>query len=220
MLSKDGAEGAASSGIGRAASGDMLAARSRSWSLLRALPLLVPTMLALAGCSGAGNEDLFDGSGDPSSESNATQPAPSPSASASASASGSSGAALPPPSAPTPPPKNEDDPPQATCTPEAEPNNDLARATAFTTRFCGKIESGGDVDHGRFTVPAGKTTILFKVDDKGGKVTTKFFAGTVAVQPQGDELRVVPGMPYTVQIRLASGEGANRPTYEVDVSFK
>lgn len=195
----------------------MLAARVRSWSFLRVLPVLAPAMLALAGCSGAGNEDLFEGSGDPTFESNGTQPAPSPSASASA--SGSSGAVLPPAAEPTPP-KNDDEKPEPTCTAEAEPNNDLSRATVFTTRFCGKIESSNDVDHGRITVPAGKTTIVFKIDDKGGKVTTKFFAGAVAVQPQGDELRVVPGMPYTVQIRLASGEGGNRPTYEVDVSFK
>jgi len=193
----------------------MIAARVRSCFVLVAF---APAVVALAACSGAGNQDLFEGSGDPTVGSNATDPAPSPSASVTA--PGSSGAVLPPRTEPTPPKKDEPEPPQATCTPEVEPNNDVARATVFTTSFCGKIASSGDVDHGRFTVPAGKTTIVFKIDQKGGEVSTRFFAGAVAVQPQGDEIRVVPGMPYTVQIRLANGEGGNRPTYELDVSFK
>lgn len=199
----------------------MVAARVRSRSVLTSFatsfgPAVVA--LALVGCSGAGNQDLFDGDGDPRTDTNAVTPSPSGSATAPA----SPGAVLPPNNPGTTPPKpeGEDERPAAKCTPEAEPNNDLAKATPFTTGLCGKIDSNNDVDYGRLTVPVGKTTIVFKHSEKGGKASYRFFAGAVPAQQSGDEVKVIPGMTYSVQVKLASGEGNNRPTYELDVEFK
>lgn len=145
-----------------------------------------------------------------------------PSPSGSATAPASPGAVLPPgdPAATPPKPKDEDKPPAPKCTPEAEPNNDLAKATPFTTGFCGKIDASNDVDYGRLDVPLGKTTIVFTHSEKGGKVSYRFFAGAAPAQQSGDEVKVIPGMTYSVQVKLASGEGNNRPTYELDVEFK
>jgi hypothetical protein len=186
----------------------------------RSMSLSVLAVL-VAACSGAGNDDLFE-SGQ-QSDTSSNNPAPA------TTGTGGSATKTPPTTAPgTPEPApeppgtpNNPAPDNDTCTPEVEPNNDIAKATLFTSRFCGKIDSGSDVDFARFVVPKTATTVTFKHSEKSGRVSYRFFFGSVPVQPEGDQLTVIPGATYNVQMRLSqSGGSGDRPTYELDVAFQ
>jgi hypothetical protein len=194
-------------GITRARRSSMsVRARSSSIAIL-AHALVIPCALALAACSGAGNEDLFQ----PSQSNDSTTPSPS----TSDKPSSSNGAT-------TPPTKDTGPAQQAeACTPEAEPNNDVDNATSFTTGLCGKIGNQNDVDYGTFDVPGDAKSITIKHAETGGKVTYRYSFDGVPISLQGDQLKAIPGATYTVQIRLDRSGGGNGglPSYELGVSF-
>jgi hypothetical protein len=184
--------------------------------------------LLLVGCGGAGNEDLFNGDpgqpaaledndtaeSDPVSSTKKDAPAP-PSAAAPAPSVPAT------PSDPATPPATPDPDPAPSCTHTAEPNNDLGHATTFTTSLCGKIDSASDVDFGSFVVPAGKTQISIKHDEQGGKVAYRYYLQGILLPLAGDGMIVIPGLTYSVQMKLSpSSNAADRPTYQLDVSFK
>jgi hypothetical protein len=172
--------------------------------------------LLLVGCSGATNQDLFEPSG--ASDTASTLPGP-----------GSSDSSEPPSRAQLPPASSPDagtvpTPPAPTgkCTQEvAEPNNDVRKATQFTSGLCGKIDSNNDVDYGTFTVPPGTKRITWRHAEKGGgRVSYSFsIVGGIPLPQDGDELDVVPGATYTVQIRAAQGNGGDRPSYELTIEL-
>lgn len=185
----------------------MVVARARALSVA----LLSTLTVALVACAGAGNEDLFEASAD-QSETAATLPAP-------ATTPGTTPRPAPvtpgADAAPAPAPVEEK------CTPEKEPNNDVNRATEFTSCISGKIESANDVDWATFDVPLDALEVTLKHSEKNGKVSYRvFLQGGLVAQSADEELRVLPGATYTVQMRLAPGNNGNRPTYELNVAFK
>lgn len=179
----------------------MAFARARSSSVVVGLSVLV---LALAACSGAGNQDLFEASDE--SDTSAATPSSSPSDKGDGEG----------PKKPDPGPAAQGD----KCTPEREPNDDAEDATEFTTGFCGKIEDDDDVDYGTFVVPQDVTTMTWKIHETGGKAEYRFSVFGVSFSTNGDTMRAIPGATYQVQIKSASGNSGNRPTYELSVSFK
>jgi hypothetical protein len=195
----------------------MAAGRVASFSLLAGVAGLAALAAA---CSGAGNEDLFETG--LTNETSSNEPAPATSASGSAGKTsptqpgtpGSEPTPLPPGTPPTTPPA------EGVCTPELEPNNDIAKATPFTSSLCGKIDSLSDVDYGRIVVPMTATTMTFTHAEKNGRVSYRFFFGNIPVQADANQLEVVPGATYNVQMRLTPNTGNDRPTYELAVSFK
>jgi len=178
----------------------------------RALPLAA---LVLVSCSGAAGSDLFAADETAAAP---TDPAPT-----------GTGTAHPVPplteaGTPEPPPVVPDagrpdvDPPTPTCTPESEPNNDVAHATAFTGSFCGKIAGANDVDFGRFLVPQNAKTMAITHAESGGKVSYRYYLNGQLL-PLSESIEAIPGAAYTVQIKLANGNG-NTPSYQLDVAFK
>jgi len=181
----------------------MVAARARTLSILACLALAAS---ALAACSGAGNEDLFEASND-QSETTTTLPATTKPATPDARAPST------PPKDPTPAPV-----PTAKCTQEDEPNNDQRNATEFQTSICGKIDGNGDTDYASFEVPDDALGVSFKHTETGGKATYRFFLNGLQVPGSvDDELRAIPGQTYTVQVR---GQNGDKPSYQLDVSFQ
>jgi hypothetical protein len=169
--------------------------------------------LVVTGCSGAGNEDLFDDSG-PASDTKLTSPAPSTSQKTPADTPST-------PATPAPQPPDNPDTKPAACTQEIEPNDTSSRATPFTSSFCGRIDTSGDVDYGTFEVPQDAQTIKVSHTEQNGSVTYRYFAEGFPVPVQGDEIELLPGMTtYTVQIRLANTGGGKQPSYRIDLSFK
>jgi hypothetical protein len=163
--------------------------------------------VALAACSGAGNEDLFEASGDQADQAS-TLPAPT-TPTGTNDAPKTNTPAKPAQPAPTP---------TAKCTQEDEPNNDQRNATEFDTSICGKIDGNGDTDYASFEVPEDALNVTFKHTETGGKATYRFFLNGLQVsQSADDELRALPGATYTVQVR---GQNGDRPSYQLDVTFQ
>lgn len=189
---------------------------ARSFDVLLACRAAALALVACSvACSGAGNQDLFEAAAE-QDDTSTTLPAPS-TASPDAGTTTPSNPSTPTKDAGTPEPPAEPE----KCTQEKEPNNDVNKATPFTTGLCGKIDSSSDVDFGSFKVPQGAKSITWKHDENGGQLSYRFFVGGVPVPAaDDDELRVVPGATYAVQIRSASGNGGNRPTYELTVTIK
>ena len=180
--------------------------------------------LALVGCSGAGNADLFDDSSSAGNDTSSINPAPS--APAKSAASNDPAASAPPaPVKPgeTPGPKDPA-PPAADCTQEVEPNNVAAKATPFASCLAGKIDSRDDVDWGTFTAPKGAKAIVLKHAETNGAVSYAYYMNGLPLFAEGSDraLDLVPGATYAVQIRSAqAGNGGNtRPTYQLDISFQ
>jgi hypothetical protein len=174
--------------------------------------------LVLAGCSGAGNADLFEGSGN-QNDIAATDPAPSATTPTPPSEVPDAG-----PPVPVPPVRDagvDAPPPPPACTPEAEPNNDINHATTFTASLCGKIDSNNDVDFGRFVVPAGAKNLTITHAEQNGKVSYRYYLDGQLLPVNGGDINAIPGAVYSVQIKLSpAGSGGDRPTYQLDVSFK
>lgn len=187
-----------------------------SFKVLSALAPLAA--FAFVACSGAGNQDLFEAARE-HDDTSTTLPDPSTTTTPD---SGTTTPALPARPHPvedagTPEPPTDPEP----CTQEKEPNNDVNKATPFTTGLCGKIEASNDVDFGSFKVPQNAKSITWKHDENGGQLSYRFFVAGVSVPAVDDgALSVVPGATYAVQIRSASGNGDKRPTYELTVTIK
>lgn len=186
--------------------------------------------LLLVGCSGAGNSDLFTGApGEPgSSEPEVTASEPTTSTkkqqpTAPGEPAAAPAPAAPAPAAPTPPATTPDPapPPAPTCTHEDEPNDEIHKATSFTTSICGKINTASDIDYVSFVVPPGKTEIAIKHDETGGKVAYRYYIQGIYLPFAGDGMTVIPGVTYSIQMKLApTSATADRPNYQVDISFK
>ena len=172
--------------------------------------------VVLAACSGAGNEDLFEET--EQQDVSKTDPAPTTTDPVKTTPGKTGETTTPgtpaPPATPTTPPAAD------ACTQEIEPNNDLVRATPFKERLCGKIDSATDVDYGRIIVPAKATTLTFKHSEKNGRLNYRFFLNSVPIQAN-EEINVLPGATYSVQIRPPTGGGGgDRPQYELEVAFQ
>jgi hypothetical protein len=182
----------------------------------RALSLFA---LLVAGCSGAGNTDLFGTPSEPQAEDTSpTEPVPS------------ATTPVTPPSNNPPPPvpvvpdagPNDAEPPPSKCTPEVEPNSTMTKATTFTVALCGKINSYSDTDYGRFVVPAGATSVAITHAEQGGMVAYRYYVnGQFLNIIDSDDIKVTPGQVYSVQMKLApTSNGEDRPTYELGITFQ
>ena len=182
----------------------------------RAARALSFAAVVLVGCSGAAGSDLFSAD----QTASPTDPAPTGSTPDPTPPLPDSGTVDP---TPLPDAARPDAPdPTPTCTPEAEPNNDLAHATAFTTSFCGKIATANDVDFGTFKVPQNAKDMQITHVENGGKVIYRYYLEGQLL-PLSDSIDAIPGATYTVQIKLATGNGngnGNTPSYQLDVQFK
>jgi hypothetical protein len=166
----------------------------------------------LAACAGAGDQDVFERSSR-RSETSSTDPSPA----APPAGPEDDGSQAGTPATGTTPPTPA---PAPACAAESEPNDDMAKATPFTSRFCGRVESRDDVDYGSFVAPTGATKITFKHSDKGGKTAYRVFVANVPIQIIDGPVRAIPGATYTVRVALAEGGGGAQPTYELDVEFE
>jgi len=180
----------------------MVVARARMLCVIAPLALAAFASLALAACSGAGNEDLFEGT-----PSDTAGTLPTPTTKPGAPTTPTAPATPAKDAGPTPPPAD------GQCTQEREPNNESAKATPFTSGLCGKIDNNNDVDYGSFEAPMNVETISWKHSEKGGRATYRFFllGGGIG------QVQAIPGGKYVVQVRGSNGD---RPTYEVNVAFK
>lgn len=168
--------------------------------------------LVLAGCSGAGNQDLFDESA-AGNDSSSVSPSPTPGTPEPPTKPQGPSTDPGPSPTPTPGPTPQ---PKELCTQEKEPNNNASRATEFTSSLCGKIETNSDVDYGTFTVPKGATTVILKHNEDNGNATYSLSRNGFPAIMLGDELPVEPGETYAVRISSAGG----KPTYELDILFQ
>lgn len=176
--------------------------------------------IALCACSGAGNQDLFEGSST-ESDVQGTLPTPTPSPSPSPSnapTSTTTPPSAPPPAAPAPTPQPE------TCVAEKENNNTQANANEFKTCFKGQLSNNNDVDFGVFTVPAGTKSTAWTHKESGGKVAYRFqMEGLpIDVGPGIDgELRLTAGETYVVRVAPQNtGGGGGTKTWELNLTFK
>ncbi|HSO36034.1 MAG TPA: hypothetical protein VLT33_26080 [Labilithrix sp.] len=172
--------------------------------------------LVLTACSGAAGSELF-APGDPN-DTSPTDPAPSATTPDPTPPVPDAGPPEPPPVVPDAG-RPDAEPPVPTCTQEAEPDNDLSHATVFTASLCGKIDSASDVDFGKFVVPLNAKSLAITHEEKGGKVSYRYYRNGQQLQAS-DALDAIPGATYSVQIRLANGNPNDRPTYQLNVSFK
>lgn len=174
--------------------------------------------ILLAGCSGAGNEDLFAPS--PGQSVAATDPTPSNPATPPAAPPDQGSSSSPPPQSGGQDPQKNDPPPPAepTCTPESEPNDTIKAATPFKTSFCGQLTTKGDVDNAKVTAPDSAKRIKYNVTSNDGRVTLRVFADGFPIILDNGSMPVMPGSVYTFQISQSSSGG--HPTYEVDVTFE
>lgn len=197
----------------------------------------VAALTGLAGCSGAGNQDLFEpvsnatlpeaaGAETPRTATDSALPAPSSPASPGGGNAG--GAPAQPGAAPAPgtapaAPGQEPAPeqpvaPAAACTAEAEPNNNILLATTFATGLCGKIDNSTDADFGTFVVPAGAQRVDVARVSQGGGIKLDFFRNGQPIDD--DELKPVAGRTYQLRVTRNGGNASSRPTYEITVAFQ
>jgi|GEM_PF-6637651 len=192
------------------------------WLVTFCIPLSA-SLASLVACSGAGNQDLFEGNATASDISFNEPETPSGTTTAPAASTETEGADAGPssPAPPTPPPPADagtaDAAPAETCTLETEPNNTMATPNAFTTCFRGEVESSKDVEYGRFTMPATAREVRWTHDDDGGKVAFRFFLNGVPVLTKNNKLVApIPGATYLVQVRTTQ----SRPTWELRLTFE
>ena len=197
--------------------------------LRRLVPAVV--LLGAVACSGAADSDLLgpasSGTSPPSDAS--SRGADSPSA-AKGGAQQTGAPASVPTAAPTPapaptgtqaPPPPPGDPPAA-CTPEAEPNDGLQRATPFTSSICGVVDKSIDVDFVEIEAPPNAHKLKFQATETTGRLSYRIFEdGGLRVQnaPASTTLTVDPGSTYA--IRVTAGQiGLDKIPYEIKVSFE
>ena len=186
--------------------------------------LLASFALGAVACSGATNQDLFEGN-TAESDVNGTLPTPSPSASTSGTSGGTSGSGTTPaPTSTTPGSTPPTEPEPDACVTEKENNNSAANANDFKTCFKGQLANNNDVDWGSFTVPAGTKTTAWTHKETGGKVTYRFQMEGIPVDvgpgPDG-ELRLQAGATYVVRVGVQTGTGGNNAkSWELNLSFK
>ena len=104
------------------------------------------------------------------------------------------------------------------CTEEDEPNDVAGSATPFTKSLCGKVDGGGDLDYGKFVVPAGKTKVTLNHTESGNFVEYRFIYSNLTVPQVGGSILAIPGGTYYLLVRLSPGH-SNKPTYRADLSF-
>jgi len=184
--------------------------------------LFAGASLGAVACSGATNQDLFDGTS-AENDVNGTLPTPSPSTSTGTSG-GTSGTPTAPPTSTTPTPTPPTEPEPEACVTEKENNNSAATANEFKTCFKGQLANSGDVDWGSFTVPAGTKTTAWTHKESGGKVTYRFQVEGIPVDigPGADgELKLQAGATYVVRVGVQTGSGGSgAKTWELNLSFK
>ncbi|MBS2015768.1 MAG: hypothetical protein JST00_22970 [Deltaproteobacteria bacterium] len=180
--------------------------------------------LASSGCSGAENQDLFQGTS-AESDVQGTLPAPSPSSTSPSDSTSppSSSGATPAPTSTTPPSTPPSTPPAEACVVEKEPNNVAATATAFKTCLKGQLANNADVDFGSFEVPAGTKSTSWSHKESGGNVIYRFQMEGLPVDVGGSDgdLRLQPGQRYVVRVAPKNpGNGGSAKTWELELSFK
>jgi hypothetical protein len=181
----------------------MFAAFHRS-SFLAAVTLSLGVAAVAAGCSGAVTPDVLSGA--PSSET-----ASSGAAGTSGGASGTSGSSGATSGGATSSGSNGTSGGAACATPETEPNDDQEHANVIQPMRCGTVGGGDSKDD--LTFELGNRISNLKIIFHGDvqlKVTVN--QKTVTITPQTQEqVNVVRGQPYLIEITSLAGGGAATP---------
>ncbi len=176
----------------------------------------------VAACSGSAAQDIPSAVSDTSSaepeEEDMTSSIPSRAPSGSATSAPSASDEPPAPAPPPPPPP---------CTEEAEPNDSIARATAFTACISGTLATSRDKDFLSVVAPAGARTMIVEHEEAGGTVLYRVGrkAGSsvdydATFTGDAPAIAVEPGATYVFRLTFApNGSKAERP-YELAVTFE
>lgn len=123
----------------------------------------------------------------------------------------------PPPAPPPPPP----------CTDEVEPNDSVARATAFTACIAGVLATSRDRDFLSVVAPAGARTMTVEHEEGGGSVlyrvgrkkgTSVDFDETFT--DEAPVIEVAAGATYVFRLTFAPGGSKTERPYELSVTFE
>jgi len=136
-------------------------------------------------------------------------------------------------SASAPPASSSDDeppappPPPPPCADEVEPNDSVARATAFTACIGGTLATSRDRDFLSVVAPAGARTMTVEHEEAGGNVLYRVgrqkgtsvdfdetFTGDAPIIP------VEAGATYVFRLTFASGGSKAARPYELSVTFE
>lgn len=187
-------------------------------------------LIAVAGCGGAEESDLFgpeasgantpsSASDTPASSTDSTTPSPG----------SSSSSSTPSPSDPAPADPKPGDPgtapnpgtPQPTCAVEGLANDEFKLADEFDSCIAGKLIDK-DVDFVSTVAPANAKQILIEHSEKGGKVAYKVFVNGMSATffdtPPAD-LPAIGGAKYTFKVERPFASTGDRE-WELKVTFQ
>jgi hypothetical protein len=188
----------------------------------------ISVLIAVAGCSGAEESDLFgpEASGGNAPSSSSDTPAtssdsttPSPGTGSSPSAPSDPAPADPKPSDPgtAPDPGTQ----QPVCAVEGLANDEFKNADAFASCISGKLIDK-DVDYVSTVAPANAKQILIEHSEKGGKVAYKVYVNGMSATffdtPPAD-LPAIGGAKYTFKVERPYGSTGDRE-WELKVTFQ
>lgn len=183
-------------------------------------------LIAVTGCSGAEQSDLFlpEASGGGASSSRSDTPAtnsdsttPSP-GSASPSEPGDPGPSDPAPSDPGTAPNPG--PTKPVCAAEGLDNDEFKTADAFDSCIAGEL-SDRDVDFASIVAPANAKQILIEHTESGGKVAYKVYVNGMSASffdAPPDDLPAIPGAKYTFKVERPYGSTGDRE-WQLKVTF-
>jgi hypothetical protein len=196
-------------------------------SMLHRLPasLGIALLIAVAGCSGAEESELFGAEAKGGASSSTDTPATSTDSTTPAPGSGgSSSTEEPAPPAPTPTdPGTAPAPgtPKPVCVAESVDNDEFKSADAFDACITGKL-TARDVDYVSIIAPATAKQVFIKHSESGGKVAYKVFVNgftATFTDTPPDDLPAVPSAKYTFKVENAFGTTGDRD-WKLEVSFQ
>jgi hypothetical protein len=188
----------------------------------------IPLLIAVAGCSGAEESDLFgpeaSGGGAPASSSDtpatsSDSTTPSPGSESSSPAPGDPAPADPKPGDPGTAPSPGT--PQPVCAVEGLANDEFKTADAFDSCIAGKLIDK-DVDYVATVAPANAKQILIEHSETGGRVAYKVFVNGMSAtffDTPPDDLPAIPGAKYTFKVERPFGATGNRD-WQLKVTFQ
>jgi hypothetical protein len=188
----------------------------------------IPLLIAVAGCGGAEESDLFgpeasggnapsSSSETPATSSDSTTPSPG-------SASSPSTPGDPAPSDPKPgDPGTAPDPgtPQPVCAVEGLANDEFKTADDFDSCIAGKLIDK-DIDYVSTVAPANAKQILIEHSESGGRVAYKVFVNGMSAtffDTPPDDLPAIAGAKYTFKVERPFGSTGDRD-WQLKVTFQ
>jgi hypothetical protein len=192
-----------------------------------ALSLGTVMLVAVTGCGGAEESDLFgpeSGGGTPSSpdETPATSSdstTPSPGSGSTPSDPGDPAPGVPTPSDPGSAP--DPGPTKPVCAAEGLDNDEFKKADAFDSCIAGKLIDK-DVDFVATVAPAGAKQVFIEHSESGGRVAYKVYVNGMSAtffDTPPDDLPAIPGATYTFKVEKPYGATSDRD-WQLKVTFQ